>query len=85
MFRRFNFINLTSVNFEKNRIILSQLQNSLRRDRDFEFISFKKVKFVKTRLAFELLKIVSTKTFKRELVFKKKLSTVVQMLSARSF
>ena len=85
MFKRFDFMNLTSVNFEKNRIILSQFQNFLKRDRDFKFILFKKIKFVETGLTFELLKIVSTKTFKRELTFKKKLLTIVQMFSTRFF
>ena len=85
MFKRFNFMNSTSVNFEKNRIILSQFQNFLKRSRDFEFISFEEIKFVETKLIFELLKIVLTKTFERELTFKKKLSTIVQVFSTRFF
>ena len=73
-------MNSTNVNFKKNRIILNQFQNFLKRDRNFKLISFKKIKFVKTKLTFEFLKIVLTKTFKRKLTFKKKISTIVQML-----
>ena len=78
-------MNSTSVNFEKNRIILSQLQNFLKRDRNFKLISFEKIKFVETRLTFELLKIVSTKTFEQKLTLKKKFSTIVQMFSTKFF
>ena len=85
MFKRFNFMNSTNVNFKKNRIILSQFQNFLKRDRNFKLTSFEKIKFVETRLTFEFLKIVSTKTFKRELTFKKKLLTIVQMFSTKFF
>ena len=77
MFKQFNFMNSMSVNFKKNRIILNQLQNFLKRNRDFKLISFKEIKFVKTKLVFEFLKIVLTKTFKRKLTFKKKFSTIV--------
>ena len=82
--RRPDFMDSTSVNFEENRTILGQLQDSLRRGRDFELTSSEKVKFVETGLVFELLKAVPTKTFERRLASKKELSTTVQVLSARS-
>ena len=78
-------MNSMNVNFEKNRIILNQLQNSLKRDRNFKFTSFEKIKFVETKLIFELLKTVLTKTFERELAFKKELLTIVQMFSTKFF
>ena len=82
--RRPDLMDSTSVDFEENRTILGQLQDSLRRGRDSGLTSSEGVKFVGTGLASELLKAVPTKTSGRGLAPKKELSTAVQVLSARS-